>query len=126
MLVDRMVKAGLVKRARDRKDRRVVHVSLTSKGEKSLEPAAPAGWEFIQRILSVLSDKDQQALNGMLEVLKCEVDAYLNPKMDKTRIVKESYTKQPGLYERMVKNIFPSGSESNRQVGKTGKTLRRG
>ena len=109
MLVDRMVKAGLVRRARDRKDRRLVNVSLTSKGEKALEPAAPAGWEFIQKILSPLSDKDKEALNTMLEVLKCEVDAYLNPEADMTRIIKDSYTKQPGLYERMIKNVFPSG-----------------
>ena len=36
MLVDRMVKAGLVKRTRDRSDRRVVNVSLTNKGENAL------------------------------------------------------------------------------------------
>jgi DNA-binding MarR family transcriptional regulator len=115
MLVDRMVKAGLVRRMRDRKDRRGVNVSLTSKAEKALEPAAPAGWEFIQKILSPLSDKDKQALNSMLEVLKCEIDAYLNPEADMTKIIKHSYTKEPGLYERMVKNIFPSGYEPKRK-----------
>jgi DNA-binding MarR family transcriptional regulator len=118
MLVDRMVKAGLVKRTRDRKDRRGVNVSLTSKGEKSLEPAGPAGWEFIQKILSPLSYKDKQALTSMLEILKCEVDGYLNPEADMTKIIKNSYTKQPGLYERMVKNVFPSGSEPVVRVGK--------
>ena len=125
MLVDRMVKAGLVRRMRDRKDRRLVNVSLTSKGENALEPAAPAGWEFIQKILSPLSDKDKQALNSMLEVLKCEVDAYLNPEADMTRIVEDSYTKQPGLYERMVKNIFPSGYEAKRKGREKRKTVRR-
>ena len=62
MLVDRMVKAGLVKRTRDRSDRRVVNVSLTSRGEKALGPATPAGWEFIQKILLPLSYKDKHAL----------------------------------------------------------------
>jgi len=123
MLVDRMVKAGWVRRTRDRKDRRLVNVSLTSKGEKALEPAAPAGWEFIQKILSPLSDKDKQALNSMLEVLKCEIDGYLNPEADMTKIIKDSYTKQPRLYERMVKNIFPSGYEGKRRGGKKGKTI---
>ena len=123
MLIDRMVKAGLVRRTRDRKDRRLVNVSLTSKGEKALEPAAPAGWEFIQKILSPLSDKDKQALNSMLEVLKCEIDAYLNPEADMTKIIKDSYTKQPRLFERMVKNIFPSGYEGKRRGGKKGKTI---
>jgi DNA-binding MarR family transcriptional regulator len=43
MLVDRMVKAGLVRRTRDRKDRRTVFVSATSKGEKAVGLALPAG-----------------------------------------------------------------------------------
>jgi DNA-binding MarR family transcriptional regulator len=123
MLVDRMVKAGLVRRTRDRKDRRVVNVYLTSKGEKALEPAAPAGWEFIQKILSPLSDKDKEALNTMLEVLRCEIDGYLNPEADMAEVIKNSYTKQPRLYERMVKNIFPSGYEGKRRGGKKGKTI---
>ena len=115
MLVDRMVKAGWVQRKRDRKDRRGVNVSLTSKGEKAVGPAAQAGWEFIQKILLPLSDKDKQALTSMVEVVKCEVDGYLNPEADRTEIIKNSYTKQPGLYERMVKNIFPSASETKRK-----------
>jgi len=123
MLVDRMVKAGWVRRTRDKKDRRLVNVSLTSKGEKALEPAAPAGWEFIQKILSPLSDKDKEALNTMLEVLKCEIDGYLNPEADMAEVIKNSYTKRPRLYERMVKNIFPSGYEGKRRGGKKGKTI---
>jgi DNA-binding MarR family transcriptional regulator len=43
MLVDRMVKASLVKRAGDRKDRRAVNVALTSKEENALRSATPAG-----------------------------------------------------------------------------------
>src|SRR5512136_394926 len=64
MLVDRMVKAGLVKRTRDRKDRRVVNVSLTGKGEKAVEEAAPAGWGLVEKMLSPVSDKDKRALAG--------------------------------------------------------------
>jgi DNA-binding MarR family transcriptional regulator len=123
-LVDRMVKAGLVRRTRDRKDRRTVNVYLTAKGEKALEPAAPAGWEFIQRILSPLSDKDREVLNSMLEVLKCEIDGYLNPEADMAEITRTSYTKQPRLYERMVKNIFPSGSEARGKGREKRKTMR--
>ena len=124
MLVDRMVKAGLVRRTRDKKDRRGVNVSLTSKGEKALEPAGPAGWEFIQKILSPLSDKDKEVLNSMLEVLKCEIDGYLNPEADMAEITRTSYTKQPRLYERMVKNIFPSGSEARGKGREKRKTIR--
>jgi DNA-binding MarR family transcriptional regulator len=124
MLVDRMVKAGLVRRTRDRRDRRAVRVSLTNKGENAVAPAAPAGWELIQKILSPLSDKDRQALASMLEIVKCEALGYLNPKVNMAEIIKNSATNQPHLYERMVKHVFPSGSEAKRQGGKKRKTIR--
>ena len=107
MLVDRMVKAGLVRRTRDRKDRRVVTVSFTSKGEKVVEPAVIEGWEFIHEILSPLSYDDQCAFASMLETVKCELAAYLNPEMEKAEIAKNSFTKDPDLYKRMVRNVLP-------------------
>jgi MarR family 2-MHQ and catechol resistance regulon transcriptional repressor len=110
MLVDRMVKAGLVRRTRDRKDRRVVTVSLTNKGKNAVEPAIPASWQFIHEILSPLSDDDQSALASMLETLRGELVAYLNPEMDMAEIVKNSFTNQPDLYKRMAKNVLPSGN----------------
>jgi len=118
MLIDRMVKAGLVKRTRDRKDRRVVNVYLTSKGESALKPAMPASWEFIQKILSPMPYEDIYTLANQLETLKCELFGYLNPEMDMTEITKNSITNQPGLYERMTKNIFPSGYKAKLQSGK--------
>lgn len=122
MLVDRMVKAGLVRRTRDRIDRRVVRVSLTNKGENALKPATPAVWEFIQKILSPLPYKDKHTVASMLETLRCEFLGYLNPEVDMAEIIKNSVTNQPGIYKRMVKNIFPSGSEAKRQGGKKGRT----
>lgn len=118
MLIDRMVKAGLVKRTRDRRDRRVVNVSLTSKGENALKPAMPASWEFIQKILSPIPYEDIYALANQLETVKCELLGYLNPEMDMTEITKNSITNQPRLYERMIKNIFPSGYKAKLQSGK--------
>ena len=58
MIVDRMVKAGLVRRVRDRRDRRIVNVSITSKAENALKPAIRVGWEFIQKITSPLAYED--------------------------------------------------------------------
>ena len=95
-----------------------MNVTLTSKGAKALEPAAPADWEFIQKILLTLPDEDRHALADTLEIVKCEAFAYLRPELDKADIIKNSLTNQPGLYERMIKNIFPSGSEAKRQRGK--------
>ena len=121
MIVDRMVKAGLVRRTRDRKDRRTVFVSMTDKGKEGVEPAIPAGWEFIHKVVSPLSYDDQRALVSMLETIKCELVGYLNPEMDVAEIIKNSLTKDPDLYKRMVKNVLPSRYEVKRQTAKRGK-----
>jgi DNA-binding MarR family transcriptional regulator len=60
MLVDRMVKAGLVRRLRDRGDRRLVYVILTSKGQNIVEQSSPGMWEFIKDMLSPLSYEDRR------------------------------------------------------------------
>jgi len=115
MLIDRMAKAGLVRRTRDRKDRRVVTVSLTDKGQISVGPAVVAGWEFIHEILSPLSHNEQRDLAYSLERVKCELDSYLCPDMDKTEITKNSFTNDPDLYKRMLKTLLPAGYESKRK-----------
>ena len=113
MLVDRMVKAGLVRRTRDRKDRRVVFVSMTNKGTEAIDPAVPAGWEFILKLLSVLSYEKQRDLADMLEIIKCELIGYLNPEMDKAEIIKNSFTNDPNLFKRL-ENILPPGYKAER------------
>jgi DNA-binding MarR family transcriptional regulator len=123
MLVDRMVKAGLVRRTRDRKDRRTVFVSMTDKGKEAVEPAIPAGWEFMNKLLSALSYDDQRALASMLETIKCELAGYLNPETDMGEIIKNSFTKDPDLYRRLVKNVLPPGYEAKHRVEKK-KTMR--
>jgi DNA-binding MarR family transcriptional regulator len=125
MLVDRMVKAGLVRRTRDRKDRRIVFVSLTDKGKEAIEPAIPAGWEFTHKILSPLSCDEQHALADMLETIKCELTSYLNPEMDRAEVTKTSLTKDPNLYKRMLKNLLPPGYEAKFNCGERRKTVRR-
>ena len=124
MLVDRMVKAGLVRRTRDRKDRRAVIVSLTNKGNEAVEPATPAGWEFIHRLLSPLSYDERCALADMLETLKCELNSYVNPEMDMAEITKNSLTRDPGLHRRMLKTLLPPGYELKLNRGEKRKTAR--
>jgi DNA-binding MarR family transcriptional regulator len=116
-LVDRMVKAGLVRRTRGKIDRREVRVSLTNKGEKAIKLAAPPGWEFIQKLLSPISDKEKDGLASLLETLKCDSLGYLNPKVDMAEIIRNSPTNRSNLYELMVKKVFPLGSEAKRKHG---------
>jgi DNA-binding MarR family transcriptional regulator len=116
MLVDRMVKAGLVRRTRDRKDRRTVFVSMTDKGKDAIDLAVPAGWVFIHKLLSPLSYDEQHALADMLEKIKCELAGYLNPEMDMAEIIKNSFTNDPDLYKRL-KAILPPSYEAESKAG---------
>lgn len=109
MLVDRMVKAGLVRRIRDRKDRRVVNVMLANKGEEALEPSMVVGWELAKKILSALSDEEKNTLADLLETVKCECLGYLNPGTDMAEIRRNSVTNRPDLYKQMMENVFPRG-----------------
>jgi len=116
MIVDRMVKAGLVKRTREKVDRRAIRVSLTNKGKNAIELASPVGWEFIQKMLLPLSYGDKETLATMLERVKCEAFSYLNPGIDMEKVIKDSSTNQPDLYERLVNNVLPTSTEPKSRV----------
>jgi len=125
MLVDRMVKAGLVRRTRDRKDRRGVFVSLTDKGNEAIGPAVRAGWEFINKFLSSVSYDDQRAMADTLETLKCELTSYLNPEMDKAEIAKNSFTRNMKLPRQMLDTLLALGYEPKLTRRERRKTVRR-
>ena len=145
MMVDRMVKAGLLRRARDRKDRRVVWLTITSKGETALKPATLAGWEFIQKILSPLSHEDRHTLMRLLDTLQYEAATYLNPGADIEEIRRNEAKSHDNLMERLIQyccpqllepnvssmdveqlaqNCCPQLLEVTRQGGRKGKTIR--
>lgn len=119
MLVNRMVKAGLVKKtSNNRIDRRVVNVTLTDKGEKAIERAIPEQWNLTLKILSRLSEKDKHTVADVLETMKCECLGYLNPEMDMEEIVKNSATREPNLprlYKRTLNGLIASGPENKRK-----------
>jgi hypothetical protein len=79
MLVDRMVKTGLLRRVRDKRDRRAVNVFLTSKAEAVLEQASPAAWEFTQLTMSALSYEDKHTFANLFRMVNSKLLGYLNP-----------------------------------------------
>ncbi len=123
MIIDRMVKAGLVKRVRDRKDRRTVFLTITSKAEKALKPATQAGWEFIKEVMSPLSNEDKRTFISLHEMVKYKALEYLNPGVDIEEVKKNEITNQANLVERLFKYISSSTPEAKRQGGKKGKTV---
>jgi DNA-binding MarR family transcriptional regulator len=123
MMVDRMVKAGLLRRVRDRKDRRVVWLTITNKGENALKPAVLAGFEFIQKILSQLSYDDRHTLIRLLDKLQYAAASYLDPGADIEEIRRNEAKSHDNLMERLIQFCGPQLLEAERQSGKKGKTI---
>jgi DNA-binding MarR family transcriptional regulator len=124
MIVDRMVKAGLVKRTRDRKDRRVVRVVATNKADDAFGRAIPAGWEFIHKIMLPLSQTDRQTLARLLETIRYETLGYLNPGGDMEAMVLSDDKSHIKMMERLFHDAVLSTSQGKRQAGKKGKAAR--
>lgn len=82
MIVDRMVKAGLVKRTRDRADRRVVNVSATNKANVAVEQAHAAVLGFVRKVFQPLSSEDESTLSNLLGTVEYEIRKYGNPGLD--------------------------------------------
>jgi len=124
MIIDRMVKAGLVRRTRDRKDRRTVFVTVTSNTEKTYILASVAGWELIQEILSPLSDEDKRTLISLLETLRDKTYDYLGS----GGVVEEVRRNDAENLARFMKQAAEYKSSSNpeakRQGGKKKKAIR--
>jgi DNA-binding MarR family transcriptional regulator len=124
MIVDRMVKAGLVRRTRDRIDRRAVHLAATSKGENALKLAIPAGWEFIQKIVLPLSQADRHTFARLLETLRYETLNYLNPGEDIKAMVAKDDKSHLNMLERLFHDAPLPTPQAKRQSGKKGKTIK--
>ncbi|MGB6872803.1 MAG: MarR family transcriptional regulator [Dehalococcoidia bacterium] len=123
MLADRMVRAGLIKRARDTKDRRVVHLTISDKGKDALKPATLAGWEFIRESLSPLSYEDRRTLISLLKMINYKTLEYLNPGADIEGMLRDEAKSHDNLMERLVEYAQLSTPEAKRQGGEKGKTI---
>jgi DNA-binding MarR family transcriptional regulator len=123
MIVDRMVKAGLVKRVRDRKDRRAVCLTITSKAEKAYVQASVAGWELIQEILSPLSDKDKRTLIKLLETLRDKTYDYLGSGEVAEEVSRGEVENMAQLIKQAAKYKSLSAPEAKHQGGKKKKAI---
>jgi DNA-binding MarR family transcriptional regulator len=123
LIIDRMVKAGLIKRVRDKSDRRVVRLTITSKGENTLRPATLAGLEFIQEVLSPLSREDRHILVTLLETLKYEACKYSNTGETTEEMIGTRAQSQADLMERLVQYITSSTPEAKGYGGAKGKKV---
>jgi len=126
MIIDRMVKAGLVKRTRDRKDRRTVFVTMTNQAEKAYVPATAAGWGLIQEILSPLSDEDKRTLIRLLEMLRDKTYDYLESGEVVEQVKRNETENMAQLMKQAAKYKSSSIPAAKRQGGKKGRPYDKG
>jgi DNA-binding MarR family transcriptional regulator len=123
MIVDRMVKAGLLRRVRDRKDRRTVNVFLTSKAENTLKPANPSVWEFMQQGMSPLSHKDKDAFASLLNMINRKLLEYLDPGADIDGMLKDDSKQQEYLMKQWRRQPWLAAVRAKRRGSRKGKTV---
>jgi DNA-binding MarR family transcriptional regulator len=123
MIVDRMVKAGLLRRVRDKSDRRVVNVFLTGKAENALKPANIATWEFMQQGMSPLSYKDKRTFASLFKMINYKLLEYLNPGADVEGMLKNDSKQQDYLMKQWRKQAWLAIPEAKRRGAEKGKTI---
>lgn len=68
-VIDNLERDGLVRRQRDAKDRRVIHIHLTEAGSSKLEAVLPGHVAALVEEFSVLSAKEQEILGQLCKKL---------------------------------------------------------
>jgi MarR family 2-MHQ and catechol resistance regulon transcriptional repressor len=69
VVVDNLEKQGLVERKHCEEDRRAIYVRLTKKGEAVFQDIFPKHAKVVAGLASVLTEKEQEALGGLLKKL---------------------------------------------------------
>jgi DNA-binding MarR family transcriptional regulator len=85
MIVNRMVKQGLVRRIRSSRDRRIVIVKLTNHGTNLVEKTIPPFWQILNEEVSVFSDSEILRILVTLE----KFNKHLFNEMTKGTYIKE-------------------------------------
>jgi len=81
-ILDRLMRSGLIRKTRSRKDRRVVHVTLTTEGKKIVKQSPQVAQGMIVSGLEVLSVQRLEAIaEGMREMAAILQAQELPPKM---------------------------------------------
>jgi DNA-binding MarR family transcriptional regulator len=68
-LIDKLEGHGLVNRDRDSKDRRIINIAITSKGESLFRRGLRMHRQFVKSSLSALSDSELFQLTSMMKKL---------------------------------------------------------
>ncbi len=70
VIVDRLIEAGYVERQSDPKDRRIINISLTSKGLKDFEKIKQSSSATLKQKLILLNDEELEKLASSTQQVK--------------------------------------------------------
>jgi len=90
-VIDRLQGDGLVIRQRDPSDRRVLHASLTPRGQELLEKIEPVHRAWVMQVMSCLSLKEQTQLTNMLNRLAAQAAAMAECNSDDGRVEHDAH-----------------------------------
>ena len=74
IVIARLVRAGLAAKERSSDDRRMAHITITSKGRRLLRHAPTPPTSALLRAIELLSDRDARALSGGVHALLHALD----------------------------------------------------
>lgn len=75
-IVDSLEKQGLVERVRSKKDRRIINIKITSKGEKLFTQAQPLYKQFFEKVMSALTKQEISILLTAFDKLSKSAQMY--------------------------------------------------
>jgi DNA-binding MarR family transcriptional regulator len=75
-LIDGLNKEGLVLRVTDTADRRKFHIKLTAQGQAKLDEVMPEYYRRVDRLMSILTPEEGEALTSMLIKLQNNRDIF--------------------------------------------------
>lgn len=68
-IIDKLVESGQLARSEDKLDRRVIRISITSQGKRSMEKSRAMMRSVIDKLISTLSREEQASLDQILRKL---------------------------------------------------------
>src|SRR4030042_749606 len=68
-ILDRMEKNGLVKKVRDKQDRRFVRIVMTKKGTNKLEKTIESGHVIIEKLAASFSEEELKTFASLIQKL---------------------------------------------------------
>lgn len=119
LIVERMVKAGLIRRIRDLRDRRSVRLVLTDEGKEIFDRATETGWILVHEMLSGLSEEEMHSLTRLLQTVREKAVDYHNPGETIEEVKRNDSKNMARFMKRMSKYLSNSDFVKKKQGKQT-------